>query len=372
MKVKLENLTKTFGSVVAVNNLSLDVEDGEFAVLLGPSGCGKTTTMRMTAGLEKPDSGTITIGDRVVNDLPPKDRNVAMVFQNFALYPSLKVYDNIAFPLRVRRVSRETIDAQVKQVAELLNISPLLNRMPRAVSGGQAQRVALARALVRKPHLFLMDEPLSNLDAQLRIHMRIELKTLHNQVGTTTIYVTHDQEEAMTLADKVVVMNDGIVQQVGNPREVFLAPVNLFVATFVGSPPMNTFEGTVQEQNSTSILNFTDFICKVSTALSRRLREAGVTQVIAGVRPDTFKMASSANDEDTVEGTVRVIELLGTRQLVNVDLGEKTNVNMILDASVHLQPGSKYPFVIPEEWLYIFDRSSGKAVAAPALSAGAS
>ncbi|MCL5985487.1 MAG: ABC transporter ATP-binding protein [Actinobacteria bacterium] len=365
MEVKLEGLSKTFGrDVIAVNNLNLEVPDGEFIVLLGPSGCGKTTTMRMIAGLEKPDKGKIIIGERIVNDLPPKGRNVAMVFQNFALYPTMSVYENIAFPLRVRKAPKESIDTQVKQVAKLLNISTLLKRKPQEVSGGQAQRVALARALVRNPDLFLMDEPLSNLDAKLRIQMRIELQTLHNNVHTTTIYVTHDQEEAMTLADKIVVMNEGQIQQLGTPHEVYFTPANLFVAGFVGSPPMNMFEGIVQEDNNVLILKFADFTYKLSPKTSQILKKEGSTDIIAGIRPDTFKIASSENNSRNIlEGTVMVIELLGTRQLVSVVLGEKTTVTMILDSAISLHRGNRYPFMVPETWLYLFDKASGKAVA---------
>ena len=364
MEVKIEGLSKTFDrEVMAVDNLSLEVADGEFTVFLGPSGCGKTTTMRMIAGLEKPDKGTIVIGDRVVNDLPPKGRNVAMVFQNFALYPTMSVYENIAFPLRVRRISREKIDVQVKKTTKLLNIDHLLARKPQEVSGGEAQRVALARALVRNPDLFLMDEPLSNLDAKLRIQMRIELQNLHHQVPTTTIYVTHDQEEAMTLANKIVVMNKGQIQQVATPHEVYFTPTNLFVAGFVGSPPMNMFEGIVQEHNNTLVLKFADFTYELSSRISNLLKEEGITKIVAGVRPDSFKMASSGNSHNVIEGTVQVIEFLGINQLVSVKIGENTTVTMILDSAISLHRDKRYSFTIPETWLYLFDQASGKAVA---------
>ena len=364
MEVKLEGLTKIFGrDVIAVNDLNLEVEDGEFLVLLGPSGCGKTTTLRMVAGLEMPDKGKIIIGERIVNDIPPKGRNVAMVFQNFALYPTMSVYENIAFPLRVRKVSRDNIDTQVKQIAELLGISSLLERKPQEVSGGQAQRVALARALVRDPGLFLMDEPLSNLDAKLRIQMRIELQSLHNKVQTTTIYVTHDQEEAMTLASRIVVMDEGRIQQLGTPYEVYFSPANFFVAGFVGSPPMNMFEGIIKKHNNGLILKFADFTYELSKKASQILEKRGITDIIAGVRPDSFKIASSDNAHNIIEGTIRVIELLGARQLVSVELGENTTVTMLLDSQIYFKRDKRYPFMVPEIGLYLFDKVSGKAVA---------
>ncbi|RLE58654.1 MAG: sugar ABC transporter ATP-binding protein, partial [Thermoprotei archaeon] len=231
-KVSVKDLLKKFGNVIAVNKISFEVNDGEFVVLLGPSGCGKTTTLRLIAGLETPDGGEIWIGDKLVNDLPPKDRDVAMVFQNYALYPHMKVYDNLAFPLRLRKLPKDKIDRKVREVAKLLRIDNLLDRYPRQLSGGQQQRVALGRALVREPHVFLMDEPLSNLDAKLRVYMRAELKRLQRELGITTIYVTHDQAEAMTMADRIVVMNEGKIQQIGTPSELYYKPANLFVAGF--------------------------------------------------------------------------------------------------------------------------------------------
>src|ERR1700744_943273 len=238
--IKLEDLTKVYATgVTAVDKLSLDVADGDFVVLVGPSGCGKTTTLRMVAGLESITSGEILIGERVVNELPPMDRDIAMVFQNYALYPHMSVYDNMAFGLKMRKFDKAEIAKRVQEAAEILGIEQLLKRKPRQLSGGQRQRVALGRAIVRHPQVFLFDEPLSNLDAKLRVQMRVELKKLHERLGTTAIYVTHDQVEAMPLGDRVVVMKDGLVQQVGDPMELYNEPANRFVAGFIGSPAMN-------------------------------------------------------------------------------------------------------------------------------------
>ena len=243
--VAFEDVSKTFGQVHAVNHLNLQVEKGQFLVLLGPSGCGKTTSLRMLAGLERISSGTIRIGDKVVNELPPRARNVAMVFQSYALYPHLSVYDNLAYPLRIRGLPKASIGPRVREVAALLRIEELLERRPKQLSGGQRQRVALGRAIVRHPAVFLMDEPLSNLDAQLRVHTRGELKRLQRELGVTTIYVTHDQAEAMTLADRVAIMRDGVLQQVGPPREIYDRPANRFVGGFLGSPGMNFLKGVL-------------------------------------------------------------------------------------------------------------------------------
>src|SRR5216110_1297276 len=243
-EVRLEHVTKRFSAdAVALNDLSLDVQDGEFLILVGPSGCGKTTALRIVAGLEKPTSGRITIGDRVVNDVTPRDRDIAMVFQNYALYPHMTVYRNLAFGLKERRTPKPEIDRRVREVSGILGLDELLKRRPAQLSGGQRQRVAMGRALVREPKAFLLDEPLSNLDAKLRVQMRAELKRIHQRLGITTIYVTHDQVEAMTLGDRIVVMSNGRVQQIGAPQDVYRRPQNLFVAGFIGSPPMNLLRG---------------------------------------------------------------------------------------------------------------------------------
>ena len=243
----LDRITKRWANFVGVNEFNLEIADREFLVLLGPSGCGKTTTMRMIAGLEDPSSGTITIGDRVVNKLEPKDRDVAMVFQSYGLYPNMTVYENIRFPLKVRKVAKTEHDARVRRAADMVELGPLLDRLPRELSGGQRQRVALARAIVRQPTVFLMDEPLSNLDAKLRVSTRAQIKHLQHELAVTTVYVTHDQIEAMTLADRVVVMNRGVIQQVGTPTEIYDTPANIFVAGFIGSPAMNLIDGAIED-----------------------------------------------------------------------------------------------------------------------------
>ena len=274
MKVVLKDLVKRFANSdrAAVNKINLVIDEGELAVLLGPSGCGKTTTLRMIAGLEQPDSGRITIAERDITDLAPKDRRVAMVFQNFSMYPTMNVYDNIAFPLHAVKMKRGEIDRTVREVAALVNIDHLLGRSVRQVSGGEAQRVALARAMVRRPEVFLMDEPLSNLDAKLRVQLRTEIKRLHQDTGATFIFVTHDQEEAMTLGDKIIVMNHGDIQQVGAPHDVFFAPRNAFVANFVGTPSMNMLHGTVSGDATAAVI---DFSCRASNWCCRRAFMAG-------------------------------------------------------------------------------------------------
>src|ERR687885_33150 len=249
--LKIKNLTRKYGNVNALDNFSLEVNSGEFMVLLGPSGCGKTTVVRCIAGLAKPNTGQIYIGDELVNQLPPKDRDVAMVFQNYALYPHMNVYENIAFPLKMRKISKQEIKDKVRNIAQLLGIENFLNRKPKELSGGQMQRVALGRALVREPKIFLMDEPLSNLDAKLRTYMRTEIKKLQKKIGITTLYITHDQIEAMSMADKIAVMNGGLLQQVGTPQQVYNQPANTFVAGFIGSPSMNFLECRLVRDSST-------------------------------------------------------------------------------------------------------------------------
>ncbi|HHW15219.1 MAG TPA: sn-glycerol-3-phosphate ABC transporter ATP-binding protein UgpC, partial [Firmicutes bacterium] len=257
--VTLKGVSKRFGNVTAVDNVNLEIADREFVVLVGPSGCGKTTTLRMVAGLEEITEGEIYIGERLVNDVAPKDRDIAMVFQNYALYPHMNVYDNMAFALKIRKVRRDEIDRRVRAAAQLLGIENLLDRKPKALSGGQRQRVALGRAIVREPKVFLMDEPLSNLDAKLRVQMRSELSKLHNRLQTTVIYVTHDQTEAMTMGDRIVVMKDGKVQQVGTPLDIYEHPANVFVAGFIGSPAMNFFQVRLDEANGQLFADFGSF-----------------------------------------------------------------------------------------------------------------
>ena len=307
--VAYHEVTKRFGSdVVAVDNLTLEVEDGEFVILVGPSGCGKTTALRMAAGLEEVTSGEISIGGTLVNDRPPTDRDIAMVFQNYALYPHMTVYDNLAFPLRQKRVKKKDIDARVREAARLLAIEPLLGRRPRELSGGQRQRVAIGRALVRRPQAFLMDEPLSNLDAKLRVHMRAELLSLHRRLGITTIYVTHDQTEAMTLGDRVVVLDRGVVQQVDTPERLYRRPRNTFVASFIGSPSMNFLEATLDDGGLVIGGRRLELPQSLRPQLAGRAGD-----VIVGLRPEDIRPAQG--DAESFDAEVVITEQLGPEVL---------------------------------------------------------
>ena len=314
-RVLLENVSKIYdGKVTAVSNFNLDIADGEFMVIVGPSGCGKTTTLRMIAGLEKTTTGNIYIGDTLVNDVPPKDRDVAMVFQNYALYPHMTVYQNMAFALKMRKLPAGQISKRVKEVAGLLGIEPLLNRKPRALSGGQRQRVALGRAIVRNPKVFLFDEPLSNLDAKLRVTMRAELKALQQNLQSTSVYVTHDQAEAMTLGERICVLHNGVIQQVAGPMEVYERPVNKFVAGFLGTPAMNFFTGLLQFKNDT-----TSFVIDNDTIiLPQRLRtvlsDYHDTEIVLGVRPENISPHQYLGQiNNTISATVNVVEPMGAR-----------------------------------------------------------
>jgi multiple sugar transport system ATP-binding protein len=315
------------GGARAVSNMDLEISDGEFVVLVGPSGCGKTTALRMLAGLEHITEGTITIGDRVVNHVAPKDRDIAMVFQNYALYPHLKVYDNIAFGLRLRKVTKDEIDKRVKHAAEVLGLEEFLDRKPRALSGGQRQRVAMGRAIVREPQAFLMDEPLSNLDAKLRVQMRSEIGALQNQLGVTTIYVTHDQVEAMTMGDRVAVMRKGELQQVAPPQELYDRPVSLFVAGFIGSPTMNMMEATVEEAGGDLFAVVGEQrlkLAKEAKDAHPRLREYAGRRVVLGIRPEDLEDAALVSDtpEDRrLSGKVMLTEELGSEINVHMEIG---------------------------------------------------
>ena len=306
--VTLERVTKRWGDVIAVNDVSLKVEDDEFMVLLGPSGCGKTTTMRMIAGLEEPTDGEIYIGEKLVNDELPKDRDVAMVFQNYGLYPHMSVYENIRYPLKVRKVPKEKHEELVRRAAEKVQLGHLLNRRPRELSGGQRQRVALSRAIVRTPTVFLMDEPLSNLDAKLRVNMRAELKHLQHELRITTIYVTHDQIEAMTLADRVAVMDHGIISQLDPPEKIYNDPDNFFVARFIGSPSMNLVEGELKE----GTFSHSNFSLKVG--------RGDCDQAALGVRPEDLELTSPK--KGVCSGTVYSFELTGESTLVTIQLDQ--------------------------------------------------
>ncbi|WP_042701338.1 ABC transporter ATP-binding protein [Thermococcus sp. PK] len=368
--VRLVDVWKIFGDFQAVKEMNLEIKDGEFMVLLGPSGCGKTTTLRMIAGLEEPSKGQIYIGDKLVADpekgifIPPKDRDIAMVFQSYALYPHMTVYDNIAFPLKLRKVPKQEIDQRVREVAELLGLTELLNRKPRELSGGQRQRVALGRAIVRRPKVFLMDEPLSNLDAKLRVKMRAELKKLQRQLGVTTIYVTHDQVEAMTMGDRIAVMNAGVLQQVGTPEEVYDKPANTFVAGFIGSPPMNFLDASVTEDG---FLDFGEFRLKLLSDQFEVLQELGYVgkEVIFGIRPEDVYDALFAQvkvpGENMVRARVDIVENLGGEKVVHLRVGGLSFVGAFRSES-RVREGVEVDVVFDMKKIHIFDKTTGKAI----------
>jgi multiple sugar transport system ATP-binding protein len=341
-EVRLKNLTKRWGDFVGVDDQSLDIMDKEFLVLLGPSGCGKTTTMRMIAGLEEPTAGEIWIGDRIVNDDLPKDRDVAMVFQNYGLYPHMTIFENIAYPLRVRGTPKSEIEPRVQKAAEQVELTEFLHRKPKALSGGQRQRVALARAIVRTPKVFLMDEPLSNLDAKLRVTMRAELKHLSRALQITTVYVTHDQIEAMTLADRVAVMKHGIIQQLGTPDEIYNDPTNLFVAGFIGSPAMNLIEGSVR--NGT-------FVTTGGTELVT-LNTADRDSAVLGVRADDIQV--SEKGQGNIDVTIYAFENTGESTMLTVQWG-KQRVIARGDRHLRKQQDDIVGISLDPDHLYLFD-----------------
>ncbi len=323
-EVKFEHVDKVFeGGTKVISDLNLEVRDSEFLVLVGPSGCGKTTALRMVAGLEAITSGTISIGDRVVNNLTSKDRDIAMVFQNYALYPHLSVADNIAFGLRLRKEPKLQIAERVAWAAKLLDLEPYLGRRPKELSGGQRQRVAMGRAIVRKPKVFLMDEPLSNLDAKLRIQMRAEISNLQKHLNTTTIYVTHDQVEAMTMGDRVAVMSMGILQQVDDPRVIYNEPANIFVAGFIGTPPMNLFEANLEREGDVTNVVLAGQRISLPTRLHERyprVNQSVGRQVLVGVRPEDVHLASTRPEMTPIVGKLGLVEILGSSQIAYMNI----------------------------------------------------
>jgi multiple sugar transport system ATP-binding protein len=353
MRVGYENVIKRYGPVLGVDRLHLEIRAGEFIVLLGPSGCGKTTTLRMLAGLENVTSGNIFIGETCVNEVPPRDRDIAMVFQSYALYPHMTIAENIAYPLRVRHVPRHEIPGRVRKAGELLGIGELLQRKPKELSGGQRQRVALARAIVRQPRVFLMDEPLSNLDAQLRVYMRGELKRLQYELGTTTLYVTHDQAEAMTLAHRVAVMEKGKLQQFDTPLNIYERPANKFVAGFMGSPSMNFLEGTLDHSAREFVAPEVTLTFR-SQALSL---PQGSTRVVLGVRPEDVKL-SVTEFAGGLPATVYVTEALGNETFVFLNLGKGRMVARA-GAAMRMEIESKVWISFDETKLHFFDAASG-------------
>jgi multiple sugar transport system ATP-binding protein len=327
--VILKNVVKLFGAVKAVDNLSIEIHDKEFAVLVGPSGCGKTTALRMIAGLETITSGEIFIGDTLVNDMAPKDRDIAMVFQNYALYPHMNVRDNLGFGLKIRKFSRQEIDSRVQEAADILGIQELLDRKPKELSGGQRQRVAVGRAIVRKPKVFLFDEPLSNLDAKLRVAMRAEISKLHRRLEATIIYVTHDQVEAMTMADRIFIMHNGTLQQIGAPLTVYGQPANRFVAGFIGSPAMNFIEASLVREGGAWFIDAGGFKVRAPEAFHSRIEPHAGRKVIFGVRPEDMEAhdpAAGTDNGNTLTARADVVETLGSELFVYLTCGEQAIV----------------------------------------------
>ena len=363
--VLLRNLTKKFDEVVAVNNVNLEIADREFVVLVGPSGCGKTTTLRMIAGLEDITEGEIYINDRLVSKLAPKDRNIAMVFQSYALYPHMKVFDNMAFGLKMRKVPKEDMKERVNKAAEILGIEELLSRKPRQLSGGQRQRVALGRAIVRDPEVFLFDEPLSNLDAKLRVQMRTELKKLHERLQATVVYVTHDQVEAMTMGDRIVVMKDGIVQQVGNPLELYNRPANLFVAGFIGSPSMNFIPCQVLEEDSRFYIETGDFSIPLPDWITAKLGAAEEKDFIFGIRPEDMYEKGPGQEPSIerpiIEAKVNVVEPLGKEISLDVSTGANS-LTALLGADTDTKPHQDIELTLNMDKAHLFRREGGEAI----------
>ena len=361
-QVVMRDLNKSYDEVKAVKDVNLHIRDKEFVVLVGPSGCGKSTTLRMVAGLEEITSGEIVIGDRVVNDLPPKDRDIAMVFQNYALYPHMTVYDNMAFGLKMRKFPKPEIAKRVQEAAEILGIQELLKRKPRQLSGGQRQRVAVGRAIVRHPQVFLFDEPLSNLDAKLRVQMRVELKRLHDRLETTAVYVTHDQVEAMTLGDRVVVMRDGWIQQVGEPLELYGRPANRFVAGFIGSPAMNFADVTVNETGGALWVENAGLRVAVPAGRAAALRSYKGQSVTLGVRPEDIHIASGGDGNGrSFNAVVDVVEPLGSEILLDVKVGPSAMVARV-EPTVRLKVHESVRLALDPERLHFFDPKTELAV----------
>jgi multiple sugar transport system ATP-binding protein len=359
-QVRLEKVSKSYGKLETVHGIDLEIAHNEFVVLVGPSGCGKSTTLRMIAGLEEITGGTISIGDRVVNDLPPRARNISMVFQSYALYPHMTVRDNLGFGLKIANMPEAEIKTRVDEAAEILGLGPYMDRLPANLSGGQRQRVAMGRAIVRNPDVFLFDEPLSNLDAKLRGQMRVEIKKLHQRVQTTVIYVTHDQVEAMTLADRIVIMRDGNIEQIGTPSEVFEHPVNVFVAGFIGSPPMNLLDASVTGDKAVL-----DDGVEVPLPAGCNVREG--QQIVLGFRPESFAPKGHSLHGDagalTLRRVVAIAEPLGTETILYVSLGGMDVQGKMLNPRV-VHPGEELDFTLDLTRLHVFDKASGRSVRA--------
>jgi hypothetical protein len=346
----------------AVQDFNLDIDDKEFIIFVGPSGCGKSTTLRMIAGLEDITGGTLEIDGKVVNDVEPKDRDIAMVFQNYALYPHMTVYDNMAFALKLRKVPKDEIDKAVRNAAKILDLDKLLDRKPKALSGGQRQRVAMGRAIVRSPKVFLMDEPLSNLDAKLRVQMRIEISKLHQRLGATIIYVTHDQTEAMTLGTRIVVMKDGIVQQVDTPQNLYNKPCNQFVAGFIGSPQMNFLDAEVEVKGNDVFLNVENYTLKVPVGKAKALIDGGYNKktVILGVRPEDIhdsEVFIASSPDTVIESDIKVYELLGAEVFLYFDIAG-TQMTARVNPRTKLRTGDHAVFAIDMDKIHLFNKET--------------
>jgi multiple sugar transport system ATP-binding protein len=364
--LRIENLTKKYGNVKALDDFSLEIKSGEFMVLLGPSGCGKTTAIRCIAGLINPSSGQIYIDEELVNNIPPKNRDTAMVFQNYALYPHMSVYDNIAFPLKMRKKSKSYTEEKINEVANLLGMTDLLNRKPKELSGGQMQRVALGRALVREPKVFLMDEPLSNLDAKLRMYMRTEIKKLQKKVGITTLYITHDQIEAMSMADKIAVMNSGLLQQVGRPQEIYNRPSNTFIAGFVGSPSMNFLECNLIKHTSTIHFESNGISFKPPNAeTGSSSSKLWPKKITIGIRPKDISILENENDAHVdikMKGEITFTEMLGDDSIIEVKMGSSLIKVANTNSTPNLSIGSVIMLGMSYDKIHFFDTDNRKRI----------
>ena len=367
--VTFDHVWKRYGTVVAVEDLTLSINEGEFLVLVGPSGCGKTTSLRMIAGLESVTEGEVRIGDRIVNDLEPRDRDVAMVFQSYALYPHMSVRDNLAFGLKLRHVSKSEIERRVNEAARMTELTTLLARKPKELSGGQRQRVALGRAIVREPAVFLMDEPLSNLDAKLRVQTRAEIALLHQRLKTTIVYVTHDQVEAMTMGDRIAVMNAGILQQVGSPQELYSRPTNRFVAGFIGSPSMNFIDSNLVHDGDKRVLRADGFEAPIQPELAAELQGRQDGAVTVGFRPEHLTAAAVAGTAAELHAKVNVVEFLGNDELLHVTVADRTLLALV-DSALKVKPGDALDLWLPLDKMHVFD-ADGQRVAAQALAGAA-
>jgi multiple sugar transport system ATP-binding protein len=369
--VTFDHVNKIYGDFHAVQDLNLEIGDGEFMVLVGPSGCGKTTSLRMIAGLEEVTSGELRIGDRVVNDVPPKDRDIAMVFQSYALYPHMSVRENLAFGLKLRKVPKADIERRVNEAAETIQLQKLLDRKPKELSGGQRQRVALGRAIVREPAVFLMDEPLSNLDAKLRVQTRAEIARLHQRLGTTMVYVTHDQIEAMTMGTRIAVMSEGVLMQVGTPQSLYDTPLNRFVAGFIGSPSMNFVDVTVEGTgDSARLIGPGDWSVPTPQRLRSVAGEIAGRKLVAGFRPEHLDIGEAGANAGSFRARADVVEYLGNEELLHVNAADK-DVVAIVNSSHRVRPGDIVDLVLPLDKLHLFDAETGAAMTPETVAAAA-